>query len=51
MIDHVVIGVADLAASRASYERALDPLGLRVIVDRPGYVGFGNNIEAACHTA
>ena len=44
MIDHVVIGVADLEASRAFYEGALDPLGLRVIVDRPGYLGFGERM-------
>ena len=44
VIEHVVIGVADLEASRAFYERALDALGLRVIVDRPGYVGFGEQM-------
>ena len=41
MIDHVILGVANLTASRAFYERALAPLGLRVVLDRPGYLGFG----------
>lgn len=42
MIDHVVLGVSDIAASRAFYERALAPLGVRVVLDLPGYVGFGD---------
>lgn len=42
MIDHVVIGVADMAAARAFYARALAPLGLRVVLDHEGYVGFGD---------
>lgn len=41
MIDHVVIGVTDIEASRAFYEQTLAPLGLAVALDRPGYVGFG----------
>lgn len=41
MIDHVVLGVSDMDASRRFYERALAPLGMRVVVDVPGYVGFG----------
>jgi catechol 2,3-dioxygenase-like lactoylglutathione lyase family enzyme len=42
MIDHVVLGVADVATSRAFYERALAPLGVRVVLDLPGYIGFGD---------
>ncbi len=42
MLDHVGIGVADLARSRAFYEAALAPLGLSVVIDRPGNVGFGD---------
>ena len=63
MIDHINIGVADLAASRLFYERALVPLGYEVIMDRPYGVGFGkggnfgafvldpedNNVEAVAH--
>ena len=41
MIDHVNIGVADLAASRAVYERALAPLGYVAIMERPYGIGFG----------
>ncbi|MCB0882051.1 MAG: VOC family protein [Thermoleophilia bacterium] len=42
MIDHVVVGVADIDAARAFYEQALRPLGLRVVRDREDYVGFGD---------
>lgn len=33
MIDHVGLAVSDLARSRAFYERALAPLGYRVLVE------------------
>jgi catechol 2,3-dioxygenase-like lactoylglutathione lyase family enzyme len=42
VLDHVVIGVADLERSRAFYEAALAPLGVAVLLDRPGYIGFGD---------
>ncbi len=42
MLDHVVIGVSDIDRSRAFYEAALAPLGLSVVLDRPGYVGLGD---------
>jgi catechol 2,3-dioxygenase-like lactoylglutathione lyase family enzyme len=41
MIDHVVLDVADIAASRAFYTRALAPLGVEVVLGLPNYVGFG----------
>ncbi len=41
MIDHVSIGVRDLAASRAFYEAVLAPLGLAAMLEREGTVGFG----------
>lgn len=41
MIDHVVIPVADIAASRRFYEAALAPLGMSVILAFPHSVGFG----------
>ena len=41
MIDHVSLGVRDLAASAAFYERLLTPLGYRKLVERPAAVGFG----------
>ena len=43
MIDHVNLGVADVAASRAFYERALAPLGYAVIMDMPWGVGLGRD--------
>lgn len=42
MIDHVVLGVRDVDASRTFYEQALAPLGVRVVLDLPGYIGFGD---------
>ena len=44
MLDHIGIDVSDLAASRAFYERALEPMGIRVLreVDDIG-LGLGND--------
>jgi catechol 2,3-dioxygenase-like lactoylglutathione lyase family enzyme len=41
MIDHISIGVRDLRASAAVYDRVLAPLGLTRLVERPATVGFG----------
>jgi catechol 2,3-dioxygenase-like lactoylglutathione lyase family enzyme len=41
MIDHLALGVADLAASRAFYEAALAPLGYAVVVEFDSAVAFG----------
>ncbi|MGH3029686.1 MAG: VOC family protein [Gaiellaceae bacterium] len=44
MIDHVIVGVGDLAASRAFYERALAPLGIGVVLEHPlSGVGLGRD--------
>ena len=43
VIDHVVLGVSDIAASRVFYEQALAPLGVEVMLDLPGYIGFGDD--------
>jgi catechol 2,3-dioxygenase-like lactoylglutathione lyase family enzyme len=43
VIDHLNIGVADVAASRAFYEPALAPLGYEVIFDREYGVGMGKD--------
>ena len=43
MIDHLNIGVADLAASRAFYEQALAPLGYEILMDRAYGAGFGRD--------
>jgi catechol 2,3-dioxygenase-like lactoylglutathione lyase family enzyme len=42
VLDHVAIGVADIDRSRAFYEAALAPLGIAVLIDRPGNIGFGD---------
>lgn len=41
MIDHVSIGVGDLAASRRFYAAILAPLGMREVVFRGDRAGFG----------
>ena len=41
MIDHVSVAVGDITRSTAFYERVLEALGLRKIVDRGASVGFG----------
>ena len=41
MLDHIVLGVSDLAAAKEFYERALAPLGIAPIMERPGTVGMG----------
>jgi catechol 2,3-dioxygenase-like lactoylglutathione lyase family enzyme len=42
MIDHIKLFVADAERSRRFYERALEPLGYRVMLEpAPGVVGMG----------
>lgn len=41
MIDHVSIGVRDLAAASAFYEKVLATIGLQKLVAREATVGFG----------
>ncbi|MGJ4889204.1 VOC family protein [Bradyrhizobium sp. HKCCYLRH3099] len=41
MIDHVSVGVSDLARSARFYELALAPLGMIRLVERPSNIGFG----------
>ena len=41
MIDHVSVPVADLKAGKRFYLRVLSPLGMTLLVERPGTVGFG----------
>ena len=41
ILDHVAVGVSDLAASKAFYEQALAPLDIAVILEFPGAVGLG----------
>lgn len=41
MLDHVVLNVGDVKASKAFYTAALEPLGIVVLADHPGFVGMG----------
>jgi len=43
MIDHIILGVDDVEASRAFYERALAPLGAEVVMAMPHGAGFGSD--------
>lgn len=40
-LDHVGFSVKDFAASRAFYKAALAPLGMSVVMEGPGWAGFG----------
>jgi catechol 2,3-dioxygenase-like lactoylglutathione lyase family enzyme len=42
MLDHVTLTVTDYAASKAFYERALAPLGIKLISEFGSYAGFGS---------
>ena len=42
MIDHLTLTVRDVAKSRAFYEKALAPLGYRVLMEFEGMCGFGD---------
>jgi catechol 2,3-dioxygenase-like lactoylglutathione lyase family enzyme len=41
MLNHVSIGVRDLARTKLFYNAALTPLGYRLIDDDPGSLGYG----------
>lgn len=41
MIDHVSIGVRNVAASKRFYDAALQPLGYKCLSDSPGSLGYG----------
>ena len=43
MFDHVGIGVTNLAASKAFFLKALQPLGVAVAMEGPYGVGMGQN--------
>jgi catechol 2,3-dioxygenase-like lactoylglutathione lyase family enzyme len=52
MLDHIGFGVSDFARSKAFYERALAPLGYRIVMEvtpeeSGGYsgVGFGDGMK------
>jgi catechol 2,3-dioxygenase-like lactoylglutathione lyase family enzyme len=43
MLDHIGIAVSDVAASIAFYEKALGPLGYKVLMHFPQAAGFGRD--------
>ena len=46
MLDHVAIEVSDFARSKAFYEAALEPLGIRLLMEPvEGSAGFGKDTE------
>jgi catechol 2,3-dioxygenase-like lactoylglutathione lyase family enzyme len=45
MLDHVGIEVSDLERSRAFYEKALEPLGIGLMMEFEGAIGFGKETE------
>lgn len=45
MLSHVGIEVGDLERSRGFYEAALAPLGIAVVMEFDGAVGFGKETE------
>ncbi len=42
MIDHISIGVRDLAAATAFYDATFQPMGVGRLVDMPNTVGYGS---------
>jgi len=45
MLDHVGIEVSDLGRSKAFYEEALEPVGIRLLMEFEGAAGFGKETE------
>jgi catechol 2,3-dioxygenase-like lactoylglutathione lyase family enzyme len=45
MLDHVGFEVTDFARSKAFYESALEPLGIRLLMEFEGAAGFGKETE------
>lgn len=41
MIDHISVGVSDVARSSVFYEAIFAPLGMTKLIERPTAVGFG----------
>jgi catechol 2,3-dioxygenase-like lactoylglutathione lyase family enzyme len=42
MLDHVSVSVSDFNASRAFYDGALAPLGIKVLMGGEGFAGYGD---------
>lgn len=43
IIDHIGIAVGDYPAAKAFFERALAPLGIRLVMEIEGWAGFGRD--------
>ena len=46
ILDHIGIGVSDLARSKEFYIRALEPLRIRVMLDLESWIGMGHKDHA-----
>ncbi len=46
MIDHISIGVRNVAASKRFYDAALQPLGYKCLSESPGSLGYGAKAPA-----
>ena len=46
MLDHVSIGVRDVAAAKRFYDAALKPLGYKCLSESPGSLGYGSGAVA-----
>lgn len=46
MIDHISIGVRNVATSKRFYDAALQPLGYQCLSDSPGSLGYGAKAPA-----
>ncbi len=43
IIDHLGVGVADYAKSKAFYTQCLAPLGIKLVMEVEGWAGFGRD--------
>jgi catechol 2,3-dioxygenase-like lactoylglutathione lyase family enzyme len=46
LLDHVSIGVPDIAAARPFYDAIMNALGARKVYDRPDAIGYGERCSA-----
>ena len=46
MIDHVSVAVSNLEASAGFYDRVLEALDLKRMVERGNTIGFGKNTQS-----
>jgi catechol 2,3-dioxygenase-like lactoylglutathione lyase family enzyme len=44
MINHISIGVRDVAKAKRFYDAALKPLGYKCLSESTGSLGYGNNV-------